>query len=136
MRTPLGVKTLVKTLANEVTTPEHLMETLKIGHLDSVGVCLDVGQMNLPGMPGVSEAFALLGKRIRKLHLHDNGGERDEHCWPGQGSVDWAAVRAGIATLPTEVNGVLAIRYEPEIDLHTLTGCAAKAFALVDADPA
>lgn len=133
---PLGVKTLVKTLANDVTTPEHLMEMLRIGHLDSVGVCLDVGQMNLPGMPGIRESFALLGKRIGELHLHDNDGERDQHCWPGEGNVDWAAVREGIASIDPQVKGVLAIRYEPEIDQPALSRHAAKAFAMLEAVPA
>lgn len=129
---PLGVKTLVETLHNDVTTPEHLLDILRIGHLDSVGVCLDVGHMNLPGMPAMTEAFSLLGKRIAELHLHDNGGERDEHCWPGEGKIDWTVVREGIATLAPDVKGVLEIRYQPESDAKTVSAQAAKVFRMLE----
>ncbi len=126
---PLGVKTLVETLPNDVTTPEHLMEMLRIAHLDTVGVCLDVGHMNLPGMPGVAKALEVLGTRVKQLHLHDNGGEKDEHCWPGEGTLDWVAVREGIDALQQEPVGTLEIRYQPETDAKTLTERAARAFS-------
>lgn len=129
---PLGVKTLVETLHNDVTTPEHLLEILRIGHFDSVGVCLDVGHMNLPGMPRLAEAFEVLGGRIAEVHLHDNGGQRDEHCWPGEGTVDWKAVRTGITALPAEVRGVLEIRYEPALTAKQVSAAAAKSFGLLE----
>ena len=125
---PLGMKTLVETLHNDVTTPEHLLEILRAGHFDTVGVCLDVGHMNLPGMPPLHDAFALLGPRMAELHLHDNGGQRDEHCWPGEGTLDWKAVREGIASLKPEVKGVLEIRYEPAMPSKAVSERAAKAF--------
>lgn len=129
---PLGVKTLVETLPNEVTEPEHLMQMLRIAHLDTVGVCLDVGHMNLHGMPGVAEAFTLLGDRVKQLHLHDNGGEKDEHCWPGEGTVDWKAVRTGIAALKQPPVGTLEIRYQPEIDAKAMSAHAARAFTMLE----
>ena len=129
---PLGVKTLIETLPNDVTTPEHLMEMLRIGHLDSVNVCLDVGHVNLPGMGGVASAFEILGDRIKQLHLHDNGGEKDEHCWPGEGAVKWDEVRAGIAALKQPPTGTLEIRYEPEIDTKTMSANAVKAFTMLE----
>ena len=129
---PLGVKTLIETLPNQLSTPEHLMEMLRIARLDTVGVCLDVGHMNLPGMPGVAASFELLGDRIRQLHLHDNKGEKDEHCWPGEGTVDWNAVREGITALKSRPVGTLEIRYQPEIDARTMSACAVKAFAMLE----
>jgi sugar phosphate isomerase/epimerase len=129
---PLGVKTLVETLPNDVTSPEHIMEMLRIAHLDSVGVCLDVGHMNLHGMGGAASAFAILGQRIKEVHLHDNAGERDEHCWPGEGTVKWDEVRTGIAGLKQEPVGTLEIRYEPEITSKAMSEHAAKAFAVLE----
>ena len=129
---PLGVKTLVETLPNPVTTPEHLMEMLRIAHLDTVGVTLDVGHMNLHGMPGVAEAFALLGERVKQVHLHDNKGEKDEHCWPGEGTIDWNAVRTGIAALKQPPTGTLEIRYEPETDVKRMAESAVKAFTMLE----
>ncbi len=132
---PLGVKTLIETLHNDVTTPEHLLEILRIGHLDTVGVCLDIGHVNLHGMPGVAESFKTLGDRVKQLHLHDNGGERDEHCWPGDGTVDWKAVREGIAKLKQPPAGTLEIRYEPEIDAKSMSKRAAETFAMLEEQP-
>ena len=129
---PLGMKTLVETLHNDVTTPEHLLEILRAGHFDSVGVCLDVGHMNLPGMPPLNEAFEVLGPRIAELHLHDNGGQRDEHCWPGEGTTDWKVVREGIAAASPDLKGVLEIRYEPELAGKAVSELAAKAFRLLE----
>lgn len=129
---PLGVKTLVETLHNDVTKPENLLTILRMGHFDTVGVCLDVGHMNLPEMPSLSEAFGLLSSRIREVHLHDNGGERDDHCWPGEGTLDWNAVRDGITTLAPDVKGVLEIAYVPELDSKTVSAKAAKAFAFLE----
>lgn len=129
---PLGVKTLIETLPNEVATPEHLMEILRVSHLDMVNVCLDVGHVNLHGMGGVAAAFQSLGQRVKEVHLHDNAGEKDEHAWPGQGSVDWVAVREGIAALKQPPTGVLEIYYEPEIDAKSISASAAKAFAMLE----
>lgn len=129
---PLGVRTLVETLPNDVTTPEHLVEMLRIAHLDTVGVCLDVGHMNLHGMPGVAKAFEVLGARVKQLHLHDNGGEKDEHCWPGEGTVDWNAVRTGIAALQQAPVGTLEIRYQPETAPRDVSQQAAKAFQMLE----
>ena len=129
---PLGIKTLLETLHNDVTTPEHLLEILRYGHFDTVGVCLDIGHMNLPGMPKLAEAFGVLGSRIAELHLHDNSGQRDEHCWPGEGTLDWAAVREGIATVQPGVKGVLEIRYEPESSAKSVSEQAAKAFRFLE----
>src|SRR5271170_2325510 len=44
---PLGVRILLENLQNEITTPEHLLEIVRVGHFDRVGVCLDVGHAHL-----------------------------------------------------------------------------------------
>jgi sugar phosphate isomerase/epimerase len=129
---PLGVKTLIETLHNDVTSPEHLLEMLRIAHLDTVGVCIDVGHMHLPDMPGVAQAFKILGDRVKEVHLHDNDGEHDQHLWPGQGTIMWDEVRAGIAALKQPPVGTLEIHYEPEIDVKAMSEKAAKAFAILE----
>lgn len=130
---PLGVTTLVETMPNDVSTPEHLLDMLRIAHLNSVGICLDVGHMNLPGMPGVAAAFTTLGQRVKQVHLHSNHGERDEHCWPGEGTVKWDEVREGIAALEQPPTGTLEIHYQPELSSRIVSERAAKAFTLCEA---
>ena len=44
---PLGVRLLVENLLSEATTPEHLVTILEMGHLDNVGVCLDLGHAHM-----------------------------------------------------------------------------------------
>ena len=115
---PLGVQLLLETLQNEVTTPERLLEILRVGHFDTVGITLDVGHVHLtdyqnPGA-GIDAAFELLRSRIAELHLHDNSGSRDEHLWPGtaDSGMDWQKLGRHIASLSAEIPGILEIAHE------------------------
>lgn len=50
--------------------------------------CLDVGHLHTVG--GDVQAYVeTLGARLAHVHLHDNGGERDDHLPLGQGGVNW-----------------------------------------------
>ena len=106
---PLGVRVLVENLTSEPTTPSHLMTILELGHLNNVAVCLDLGHAHLT--VGVAEAIATLGNRIGSLHVHDNHGEKDEHLWPGDGTIDWAATAEALKALATPPAAVLEIGY-------------------------
>ena len=95
---PLGVRLLVENLTSDPTTPEHLLTILDLGHMDQVGVCLDLGHAHFT--VGVQEAIATLGSRIAAVHAHDNHGVKDEHLWPGDGTIDWPATVAALNALP------------------------------------
>src|ERR1700753_1003960 len=86
---PLGVRLLGENLTNEPTTPEHLIDILTLGHLDRICVCLDLGHAHIT--TGIPEAINTLGNRICSVHTHDNHMVRDEHLWPGEGTIDWPA---------------------------------------------
>jgi sugar phosphate isomerase/epimerase len=135
---PLGVRILIENLRNEITTPEHILEILRVGHFDRVGVCLDLGHAHIAHPPsdsqpniGIDEAFELLKPRIAQLHLHDNQGQKDDHLWPGAGSIDWANVARHIAALPTDTPGILEISHELEETPDTVTKKATQAFDLL-----
>jgi sugar phosphate isomerase/epimerase len=106
---PLGVRLLVENLLSEATTPEHLVTILEMGHLRNVGVCLDLGHANIT--VGTVEAIATLGKRIASVHVHDNHALRDEHLWPGNGTIKWAATIEGLKALSAPPATVLEISY-------------------------
>jgi sugar phosphate isomerase/epimerase len=116
---PLGVHLLLENLANDVATPEHLVEIVRTGHFESVRFCLDVGHANLmAGVPETSHAaaksavelaFEDLGERVAAVHLHDNHGLRDEHLWPGEGDIDWKLVTAKMAALKAGTMGVIEV---------------------------
>jgi sugar phosphate isomerase/epimerase len=105
----LGVKLLVENLTNDVTTPEHLVTILELGHLDNVGFCLDLGHAHIT--VGIAEAVSVLGQRIVSLHVHDNHGAKDEHLWPGDGSIDWKDTAERLHTLKNPPAAVLEIGY-------------------------
>ena len=104
---PLGVRVLVENLLSEPTTPEHLIMILEQGHLDGIGVCLDLGHAHIT--VGVAEAFSVLGDRIVSMHVHDNHGVKDEHLWPGDGSIEWPKVGEALQRLKTPPAAVLEI---------------------------
>jgi sugar phosphate isomerase/epimerase len=131
---PLGVRILIENLQNEITTPEHILEILRVGHFDRVGVCLDIGHANLARPEkniGINEAFELLKPRIAQLHLHDNQGAKDDHLWPGAASIDWANVSRQIATLPANTPGILEIAHDLEETPDSVTAKATQAFDLL-----
>jgi sugar phosphate isomerase/epimerase len=92
---------------SEPTTPEHLGIILEMGHLKDVGVCLDLGHAHVT--VGITEAVGTLGSRIASVHVHDNHAVKDEHLWPGDGSIDWVATAEALKKLETPPAIVLEI---------------------------
>jgi sugar phosphate isomerase/epimerase len=131
---PLGVRILLENLQNEITTPEHLLEILKVGHFDRVGVTLDVGHAHLvapEANKGIDEAFELLKPRIAELHIHDNLGAKDDHLWPGTAGIDWHNIARHIATLPANTPAILEIAHELEETPESATTKSTQAFDLL-----
>src|SRR5271168_3817415 len=140
---PLGVRILLENLQNEITTPEHLLEIIRVGHFDRVGVCLDIGHAHLAAPENnksVDEAFEILKPRIAQLHLHDNHGTKDDHLWPGSiasnpggtpdHGIDWANAAKHIATLPANTPGILEIAHDLEETPDSVTTKATQVFDL------
>jgi sugar phosphate isomerase/epimerase len=124
---PLGVGLLVENLLSEATTPDHLMLILELGHLDNVGVCLDLGHAHIT--VGVAQAITTLGKLIVSVHVHDNHGVKDEHLWPGGGAIDWPATANALKNLATPPATVLEINYNLNDAQNTLPAKIAAGFA-------
>ncbi|MDT8420900.1 MAG: sugar phosphate isomerase/epimerase family protein [Desulfuromonadales bacterium] len=80
-------------------TPETLATLLD--QLDSpwLGHCFDVGHWNLFSPVSLGDWFARLGHHTRHIHLHDNGGKRDEHLPIGQGNIDFSELFQQIGRL-------------------------------------
>ncbi len=53
--------------------------------------------------------MAILGNRIRQLHLHDNIRVYDQHLVPGGGWIDWAALAAALRAAGLCLPAVLEI---------------------------
>ena len=103
---------------------------VKVGHFSTVGFCLDLGHAHLaegvpasssaPAKTGVDlafEAFTSMPDRLFELHVHDNhggdsGSGKDEHLWPGDGTLDFKTVDTHIAALKMKPIGMLEINYD------------------------
>ena len=127
---PLGVKLLIENIPNGVTAPRNIVEILSVGHFSNIGVCLDVGHANLLG--GVADALATLRPHIHSAHLHDNHGERDEHLWPGEGTIDWEVTHGGLQAAPLAPAGVLEIHYSVATEPEQVVEKAKRAFDSYD----
>lgn len=123
---PLGVKLLIENIPNEVTRPANILEILQVGHFSDIGVCLDVGHANFG--EGVAAALSVLKDHIRSTHLHDNQGTRDEHLWPGDGTIDWDATIAELKTAKHQPAALLEIQYTLDEPPETVIAKARKTF--------
>jgi sugar phosphate isomerase/epimerase len=123
---PLGVRLLVENILNEPTTPEHLMGIFEIGHLTRIGVCLDLGHAHISG--SIADAVSIFGSRIVSVHVHDNHAVRDEHLWPGDGSIDWPKAIETLQTLAKPPAAVLEIHYSLAETPASITEKAQAAF--------
>jgi sugar phosphate isomerase/epimerase len=63
----------------------------------SVGVCLDTGHIAL-GRAWPAFLAASQG-RLRHIHASDNHGQYDDHLPPGDGSIDWPAIRRSLVAV-------------------------------------
>lgn len=124
---PLGVRILIENLLSEPTTPDHLMLILELGHLTQIGICLDLGHAHIT--VGVDEAIATLGNHIVQVHTHDNHGVKDEHLWPGDGSIDWPTTVQALKNLSEPPVIVLEISQNLGDTPATISDQAGKAFA-------
>lgn len=108
---PLGVHLLVENIPNELTTPQKLVELIRTLRFDDLGVCLDVGHAHLE--PGVEQAIEELKPLVRSVHVHDNQGTKDDHLWPGEGTIDWAQTLEQLRSAPHAPALVLELAGDP-----------------------
>jgi sugar phosphate isomerase/epimerase len=126
----LGVRIALENILNDITMPDHLLEILAAGHFGNVGVCLDTGHANIAG--GTRAVIGALKPHIITSHIHDNAGEKDEHLWPGDGTIQWAGVMAELEDAPKKPAAVLEIHYDLGEPPEALVKRAAAAFRFLD----
>ena len=82
-----GVSILLENIPNEISLPHRLGKFLEYTKLSDVEFCFDTGHSHVTS--GVREGFQEMRDRIRSTHIHDNLGEKDNHLFPFEGSIDW-----------------------------------------------
>ncbi|WP_163327885.1 sugar phosphate isomerase/epimerase family protein [Desulfurobacterium thermolithotrophum] len=68
--------------------PDHLERLLK-ELPENVGVCIDIGHLNLFSEKPVEFWIEKFKDRIFEFHIHDNNGKKDEHAVIGNGTFDF-----------------------------------------------
>ncbi len=113
------VNILVENIPNGLSMPEALAHFLQENHLNDIGICFDSGHAEMGpawfGGGGAIATWDLLHDRVRSTHLHDNHGGKDEHLWPGAGTIHWRELMPRLAARP-EIPWVLevaALEHEP-----------------------
>ena len=80
--------------------------------IDGLKFCLDVGHANITKK---LDEF-LLVERIDHVHLHDNGGNVDEHLGIGKGKIDMKKVFRGIYNHNPKPNIILELANGDDVD--------------------
>jgi sugar phosphate isomerase/epimerase len=95
----------------ELASPSALRQFVAETRLRDLRLCFDTGHAHL--WEGVRPGFETMRDLVVTTHLHDNGGQRDDHLFPYQGSIDWGATMAALATADQELPMTLEIRESP-----------------------
>jgi len=95
---PLGVRVLLENIPNELSTPERLVQLINTLHLSDLGICFDFGHAHMEG--SVEQALEVLKNHVLSTHVHDNKGQKDDHLFPGEGTIDWKRAMAVLREAP------------------------------------
>ena len=80
-----GVDVMIENIPNEVSTMERIREFQTVSQIPEIGICYDTGHAHLQGP---NDNF----ENVCTTHVHDNHGEKDEHLWPFEGTLNWPAL--------------------------------------------
>jgi len=91
--------------------PEKVLQLAKLLDDPHFAVCLDFGHVATQENMSVADQIRLLGDKLQAVHIHDNGGEKDEHLWPGAGIIDWAEAMKALREIG--YTGVFSLETHP-----------------------
>jgi sugar phosphate isomerase/epimerase len=77
-----GVKIMVENIPNEISTLDRIQEFKTVAEITDIGICYDTGHGHLQKHTGPFTA-------IDSTHIHDNRGDKDDHLWPFEGTINW-----------------------------------------------
>jgi sugar phosphate isomerase/epimerase len=106
-----SVTIALENTAGEYASPSALRQFVTDTRLHDLRLCFDIGHAHL--WEGVRTAFDAMRDLVVTTHLHDNSGERDDHLFPYQGTIDWDAAMAALATADQELPLTLEVRESP-----------------------
>ncbi|TYB30491.1 MAG: sugar phosphate isomerase/epimerase [Candidatus Mcinerneyibacterium aminivorans] len=93
-------------------TPVFLKLLVENVNSKRLGICLDIGHLNVYNKTRIDIWFEELKEKINHLHLHDNNGMTDEHLAIGNGNVKWQNIFDNIESLKTNPEAVIEVDSE------------------------
>lgn len=111
--------------------PEKVLELVTLLDDPHFQMCLDTGHVATQEGLDLAEQVHMIGKHLKALHVHDNGGEKDEHRYPGKGVINWKSFACALKDVGFD--GVFSLETapadewpEPELvkELDVLSGIA------------
>jgi sugar phosphate isomerase/epimerase len=103
-----GVVIALENTPGELGAPSTLHHFIAQTHLHDLRLCFDAGHANIDG--GIAPSFELMRDLVVTTHIHDNHGDKDEHLVPFDGTIDWPATFAVLATAPQPLPVVLELK--------------------------
>lgn len=91
--------------------PEKVLELLTLLDDPHFQMCLDTGHVATQEGLDLAEQVRMIGKHLKALHVHDNGGEKDEHRYPGKGVIDWRSFACALKDVGFD--GVFSLETAP-----------------------
>jgi sugar phosphate isomerase/epimerase len=103
-----GVTIALENTRDELGSPSSLQHFITDTHLHDLRLCFDTGHAHME--TGVEAGFDMMRDRVATTHIHDNHGEKDEHLLPYEGSINWDAALAVLATATQPLPFVLELK--------------------------
>lgn len=123
-----GVEVLLENIPNALSSAERLNYFLGQTHLN-LNYCFDIGHAHIGN--GIEAEFELMKERIRSTHIHDNDGKEDQHLFPGEGTIDWAAAVQLLESRSGQYPLLLELREPPERE-HVIEAAKRSADKLIN----
>jgi len=93
-----GVAIALENTPGELASPQNLRQFIAETRLHDLRLCFDTGHAHMED--GVERSFETMRDLVVTTHIHDNRGEKDEHLFPYEGSIDWNATLKALASAP------------------------------------
>lgn len=99
-----GVTIALENTPGDLATPGSLRHFIEDTRLHDLRLCFDAGHAHMGD--GVVESFDIMRDYVITAHIHDNHGERDEHLFPGEGTINWEAACDAMQRAPAAPDGL------------------------------
>ena len=100
-----------------LAAPQQVLKLVREINDNNLKICLDTGHVAVFRDLSPGDSIRQLAEEIKVLHVHDNGGEKDEHLPPYEGIIDWQDFSSALKE--TGFDGVLSLESVPKESLPT-----------------